>query len=100
MNDQLRKRMRTILSLVLVVLYLIGLVVMITGSFQAGVYLWMISTLGGIGLLYWIRTQERKKAEAEQISKGMPYGEPDDPTTPLTPFVPPEEAEGQDSHRV
>ena len=99
MSDEASRRIRTILSLVLVGLYIIGLVVMIAGSFQAGLYLWAISTLGGIGLLYWIRTMDRRKAEAELIAKGMPYGDPDDPTAPVVPAVPEDEAEAPGDRR-
>ena len=95
MNDNksaASRKLRTALSILMVTLYIAGLVAMFAGSFQLGLYLWVISTVGGIGLLYWIRTMDRRREEAEQIAKGMPYGEPDDPTAPVNPAVPEDEA--------
>jgi len=94
-NDRtgLRRRLRTVLSLLLVGLYAAGLVAMLAGGFQAGLYLWGISTLGGIGLLYWVRTRERREEDADKIARGMPYGDLDDPFAPVTPAVPEDEAE-------
>ena len=67
------RKLRTAVALILVGLYVVGLIAMMTFSFQAGLILWVISTLGGIGLLYWIRTinkrnEEAAKAEAESPS--------------------------------
>ena len=66
------RAMRTALCLVLVGLYFIGIIAMITFSFQLGLILWVVSTLGGIGLLYWVRTMEKRaedaaKAEAKAV---------------------------------
>ena len=100
-NGATRNYVRVALSLLLVGLYVAGLIAMIAGSFQAGLHLWVISTLGGIGLLYWIRTMERRREDAEKIAKGMPYGDPDDPTAEVTPVVPEDEAQapGEDDAR-
>ena len=70
-----------------------GLIAMIAFSFQLGLYRWIISTVGGLGLLYWIRTMDRRAEDAEKIARGMPYGEPDDPAAPVTLAVPEDEAE-------
>ena len=35
-----------------------------------GLILWVISTLGGIGLLYWMRTVTKRKEEAEKAAQG------------------------------
>ena len=56
------KSLRTVISLVLVGLYVLGLIAMMTFSFQTGLILWVVSTLGGIGLLYWIRTVDKQDA--------------------------------------
>jgi len=37
---------------------------------QLALILWVVSTLGGIGLLYWMRTVTRRKEEAEKATKG------------------------------
>lgn len=55
------RRLRAIVSLALVALYIVGLVAMMTFSFQTGLILWVVSTLGGIGLLYWIHTVEKRE---------------------------------------
>ena len=86
-----RNRVRAALSLLLVGLYAAGLIAMLLGHFMPGLYLWAISTLGGIALLYWIHVMKKRAEDAEKIAKGMPYGEPDDPDTPVNPVVPPEE---------
>ena len=87
------KHIRVALSLILVGLYVAGLIAMIAASFQLGLYLWVFSTVGGIGLLYYIRTMDRRAEEAEQVSNGMPYGTPDDPMAPVEPVAPVDEAE-------
>lgn len=63
------RALRSVVSLALVAMYVVGLVAMLTSRVQLGLILWVVSTLGGIGLLYWIRTAEknrRPEAEAEQ----------------------------------
>lgn len=63
------KTIRVIVSLILIGCYFVGLIAMITFSFSAGLILWVISTVGGIGLLYCIRTLERRAAEAAEAEK-------------------------------
>ena len=92
MNTSLARRVRVALSLILVALYVVGLIMMFASAFETGLALWVISTLGGIGLLYWIRTMDKRREDAEKIAKGMPYGDPDNPAAPVTPAVPEEEA--------
>ena len=92
MSETNLRRLRAALSLILVGLYVAGLIVMIVGNFGDGLTLWVISTVGGIALLYWIRTMDRRRADAEKIARGMPYGDPDNPAAPVTPAVPEEEA--------
>ena len=86
-----RNPIRTALSLLFVGLYIAGLIVMLLGHFLPGLYLWAISTLGGAALLYWIHIMKKRQEDAEKIARGMPYGDPDDPTAPVDPVVPPEE---------
>ena len=87
----MRNGARTFLSLLLVGLYVAGLAAMLMGHFQVGLYLWVISTAGGIGFLYWLRVMKRRAEDAEKIRQGMPYGEPDDPGKPVEPVAPPED---------
>ncbi len=73
MDDKKRVRgIRAALSLILIGLYAVGLIAMMTFSFRAGLILWVISTLGGIGLLYWIRTVDKRAEDAP------PEREPED----------------------
>ena len=74
-RNALIRRLRAIAALVLVALYILGLAAMLTGRVQLALILWVVSTLGGIGLLYWIRTAEKQreelaKAEAETENGG------------------------------
>ena len=57
------RALRSALSLILVGLYAAGLVAMLAFSFQAGLILWVISTLGGIGLLYWIHVADKRDSQ-------------------------------------
>ncbi len=72
MNDRnaLLRRLRAIAALVLVAMYILGLVAMMTGRVQVALILWVVSTLGGIGLLYWMRTVTKRKEEAEKAARG------------------------------
>ena len=47
----------------------IALVAMLTGRVQVALILWVVSTLGGIGLLYWMRTVTKRKEEAEKAAQ-------------------------------
>ena len=72
MNDRnaLFHRLRAIAALILVALYILGLVAILTSRVQLALILWVVSTLGGIGLLYWMRTVTKRKEEAEKASQG------------------------------
>ena len=76
MNDRnaLLRKVRAIVALALVALYVLGLMAMLTSRVQLALILWVVSTLGGIGLLYWMRTVTRRKEEAEK--KESDAGEP------------------------
>lgn len=64
------RRLRAIVALVLVALYVAGLIAMLAGNVRLASILWVVSTLGGIGLLYWMRTVTRRKEEAEREAQG------------------------------
>jgi NADH:ubiquinone oxidoreductase subunit 6 (subunit J) len=81
---------RTALSLLIVALYVAGLFAMFAKNVRLGIDLWVISTLGGIGLLYWIHVMKKRAEDADKIARGMPYGDPDDPAAPVNPVVPKE----------
>ena len=69
-HNALLRRLRAIVALILVLLYILGLVAMLAGRVQLALILWVVSTLGGIGLLYWMRTVTRRKEEAEREARG------------------------------
>ena len=63
------RRLRSAVALVLVALYAAGLVAMFASNVQLALILWVVSTLGGIGLLYWLR-KLKERAEAERKAEG------------------------------
>ena len=69
-KSALFRKLRAAAALILVVLYAVGLVAMLSSRVQLALILWAISTLGGIGLLYWMRTVTRRKEEAEKAARG------------------------------
>ena len=70
MNDKndLFRKLRAVAAIALVALYAAGLVAMLTSRVQLALILWVVSTLGGIGLLYWIRTMNKRKEDAEKAA--------------------------------
>ena len=64
------RALRSTVSLLLVAMYVAGLVAMLTSRVQLGLILSVVSTLGGIGLLYWMRTVTKRKEEAEKAAQG------------------------------
>ena len=67
-NGLLRK-LRAAVALILVALYILGLAAMLTSRVQLALILWVVSTLGGIGLLWWMRTVTRRREEAEKAGQ-------------------------------
>ena len=82
------KTIRAALCIAITALYVAGLVAMCLGQVRLGGDLWVISTLAGIALLYWMHVMKKRAEDAEKIAKGMPYGDPDDPAAPVNPVVP------------
>lgn len=75
-RNALYRKLRAALAIILVALYILGLAAMLTSRVQLALILWVISTLGGIGLLYWMRTVTRRKEEAEKARQaGQDAGE-------------------------
>ena len=62
MNDKsgLLRGLRTAAALILVVMYLAGLIAMLASRVQLALILWVVSTLGGIGMLYWLHTVKKR----------------------------------------
>ena len=76
------RRLRVTAALILVVLYVLGLIAMVAFSFQTGLILWVISTLGGIGLLYWIRQVDKRNAPEENPKSDGPEQSSGEDETP------------------
>ena len=57
-------RLRSITAIALVALYIAGLALMLAGQVRLASILWVVSTLGGAGLLYWMHTVTKRKEEA------------------------------------
>ena len=68
--DSQKRALRSVVSLALIAMYVLGLVAMLTSRVQLGLILWVISTLGGIGLLYWIKTAEKNRKLREEAGQG------------------------------
>ena len=58
------RKLRAAVALTLVALYIAGLIAMLAGNVRLASILWVVSTLGGIGLLYWMHTVTKRKEEA------------------------------------
>lgn len=54
------KLLRNVVCAVLVALYFIGMCLLILGSVRAGITLWSISTIGGLGVLWYIKSREKE----------------------------------------
>lgn len=67
-REALVRRVRSVVALVLVGLYVAGLVAMLAGNVSLASILWVVSTLGGIGLLYWIHTLNKREGDAAKAS--------------------------------
>ena len=63
------RALRSTVSLLLVAMYVAGLVAMLTSRVQLGLILWVVSTLGGIGLLYWIKTRDKNRKAQEEAAR-------------------------------
>lgn len=64
------RTLRSVISLALVAMYVLGLIAMLTSRVQLGLILWVVSTLGGIGLLYWIKTAEKNRKLQQEAEQG------------------------------
>ncbi len=58
------KRIRAVVALLLVAMYAAGLVAMLASNVRLASILWVVSTLGGIGLLYWLHIQKKREEDA------------------------------------
>ena len=58
------RMLRAVVALLLIAAYIAGLIAMLTSNVQLGLILWVVSTLGGIGLLYWLK-QAKKDADSD-----------------------------------
>lgn len=71
-RTQAIRRLRAAVALVLVALYAAGLVLMLASQVRLALILWVVSTLGGIGLLYWLKTLKEREEAAREPSSDAP----------------------------
>lgn len=64
------QKVRAVAGLGMIACYLAGLVVMLAGQFSLGMLLWVISTLGGIGILYYGRQMEKREEARRAAERG------------------------------
>lgn len=62
------RTLRAVVALLLIAAYIAGLIAMLTSNVQLGLILWVVSTLGGIGMLYWLRTAEKNREAMEKAA--------------------------------
>ena len=62
------RMLRAVVALLLIAAYIAGLIAMLTSNVQLGLILWVVSTLGGIGMLYWLRTAEKNREAQEKAA--------------------------------
>ena len=59
-REDLTRGVRTAVALILVAMYAAGLVAMLASQVRLALILWVVSTLGGIGMLYWLHTVKKR----------------------------------------
>ena len=62
------RTLRAVVALLLIAAYIAGLIAMLTSNVQLALILWVVSTLGGIGMLYWLRTAEKNREAREKAA--------------------------------
>ena len=67
-RSALIRKARTVTALVLVAMYIAGLIAMLASNIHLASILWVVSTLGGIGLLYWLHTLKERQKAAENAA--------------------------------
>lgn len=71
---------RSVLCILIVLLYAIGLVLMLAGSFTSGASMWAVSTIAGALVLvvkYYQEKRARDEAEMEEAERRHPQGSDD-----------------------
>lgn len=74
-ENNLVRRLRSVAAIVLVALYAAGLALMLASKVRLALILWVVSTLGGIGLLYWIHTMNKRREDAEKARSDASEGQ-------------------------
>ena len=65
------RKLRSVVALLLVAAYVAGLIAMLASQVQLALILWVVSTLGGIGLLYWLKTLKERTEAAEKAENPL-----------------------------
>ncbi|MGN0803175.1 MAG: hypothetical protein ACI4MF_11320 [Candidatus Faecivicinus sp.] len=71
-----KQRIRNVICIVLVVCYVSGLLCMFLNALEAGLALWVVSTVGGMVALFHIRNGEEKAAAKEAARKAEKEDDP------------------------
>lgn len=64
-----RQRIRSIVCIFLVVCYALGLVCLFLNQTQAGLALWVFSTVGGLVVLFHIKNREAKEQAMKEAAE-------------------------------
>ena len=65
------RKLRSVVALLLVAAYVAGLIAMLASQVKLALILWVVSTLGGIGLLYWLKTLKKRAEAAEKAENPL-----------------------------
>ena len=65
------RKLRSVVALLLVAAYVAGLIAMLASQVKLALILWVVSTLGGIGLLYWLKTLKERAEAAEKAENPL-----------------------------
>ena len=65
------RKLRSVVALLLVAAYVAGLIAMLASQVKLALILWVVSTLGGIGLLYWLKTLKERAEAAERAENPL-----------------------------
>lgn len=72
------KRARSVLCIVLIACYVIGMLCMFIDALPIGLSLWTISLVGSLAVLYKIKIDENKAAEDECLRKAAEGSDDED----------------------
>ncbi|MBR2571301.1 MAG: hypothetical protein IKE30_04155 [Clostridia bacterium] len=60
---------RTITGISIITLYAAGLIALVLGQARLGLFLWVVSTVGGMAWLYYLRLKKEKEEALKESSQ-------------------------------